>query len=61
MGFEPLIGKLMDGGDGDPCAREAANRIVFFIRSFGGTEGYCFFFKKKIIKKCKKNYFYINI
>jgi hypothetical protein len=35
MGFEPLIGKLMDGGDGDPCAREAAaKRIVFFIRRF---------------------------
>jgi hypothetical protein len=39
MGFELLIGKLMDGGDGDPCAREAANRIGFFIRRFRGYRG----------------------
>jgi hypothetical protein len=34
MGFEPLIGKLMGSGDGDPRARDAANRIASFRRSF---------------------------
>jgi hypothetical protein len=33
MGFEPLIGKQMDGCDGDPSAREAANRIAYFRRA----------------------------
>jgi len=52
MGFEPLIGKLMDVGDGDPCAREAANRIVFFIRRFGypGVLLFKYFFIKKFVK-----------
>jgi hypothetical protein len=33
IGFEPLIGKLMGSGDGDPRTREVANRIASFRRA----------------------------
>ena len=39
MGFEPLIGKIMGSGDGDPRARDAANRIASFRRARFSSHG----------------------
>jgi len=44
MGFESLIGKPKDGCDGDPSAREAANRIAYVRRALFSPFGASYLF-----------------